>query len=233
MYVVWGCSAADATSNEAGTFSSYAWCGALPFRTNWWASFGKLLKIFAPWPRRLWCKLDHCCPATLCGVAFPTIPDVGFHSIYLFICVSVQISSRDWTAVTQLIKRIHYVKCQACCGPSISVAVALFLILLVISISEFQNIYKISVVLLPPILTFLIAASGTMLLHKLMVSWQLARPLSVLLWTRSPPIVRQAKRRATKIRPKSVGSDIFGRIPNSDKCRSEVAGDVIPGADVD
>ena len=37
----------------------------------------------------------------------------------------------------------------------------------------------------------------------------------------------QAKRRTTKIRPKAVGSGIFGRFPNFDKCRSEVAGDII------
>ena len=40
-------------------------------------------------------------------------------------------------------------------------------------------------------------------------------------------LVRQAKRCATKIRPKAVGSRIFGCFPNFDKCRSEVAGDVM------
>ena len=43
----------------------------------------------------------------------------------------------------------------------------------------------------------------------------------------------QAKRRATQIRPKGAGSDIFDRFPNFDQCRSEVTGDVIPGAAVD
>ena len=43
----------------------------------------------------------------------------------------------------------------------------------------------------------------------------------------------QAKRRATKIRPKSVGSGIFGRFRNFYNCRSEVAGDVISGVAVD
>ena len=42
----------------------------------------------------------------------------------------------------------------------------------------------------------------------------------------------QAKRRATKIRPKAVGSGIFGRFPNFDKYRSEVVGDVISGVAV-
>ena len=41
--------------------------------------------------------------------------------------------------------------------------------------------------------------------------------------------MRQAKRRATKIRPKAVRSGIFGHFPNFDKCRSEVAGDAISG----
>ena len=44
--------------------------------------------------------------------------------------------------------------------------------------------------------------------------------------------MRQAKRRATKIRPKAIGSGIFGRFPNFDKCRSEVAGDVMSGVAV-
>ena len=46
-------------------------------------------------------------------------------------------------------------------------------------------------------------------------------------------MVGQVKRRATKIRPKAVGSGIFGRFPNFDKCPSEVAGDVISGVAVD
>ena len=45
--------------------------------------------------------------------------------------------------------------------------------------------------------------------------------------------MKQAKRRATKIRPKTIGSGIFGRVPNLDKCRSEVADDVISGVTVD
>ena len=47
-----------------------------------------------------------------------------------------------------------------------------------------------------------------------------------------PTLVGQAKRRATKIRPKAVGSGTFGRFPNFDKCRSEVSGDVLSGAAV-
>ena len=43
----------------------------------------------------------------------------------------------------------------------------------------------------------------------------------------------QAKRRATQIRPKAVGSDIFGRFSNFDKCRLEVDGDVISGVAVE
>ena len=46
-------------------------------------------------------------------------------------------------------------------------------------------------------------------------------------------LVGQAKRIAAKIRPKAAGSDIFGRFPNLDKCRSAVAGDVISGEAVD
>ena len=48
--------------------------------------------------------------------------------------------------------------------------------------------------------------------------------------TRSPPIgwARQQSH-ATKIRPKAVGGSIFGRFSNVDKCRPEVAGDVISG----
>ena len=41
-------------------------------------------------------------------------------------------------------------------------------------------------------------------------------------------LVGQAKRRVTKIRPKAVGGDIFGRFfSNFDSCRPEVAGDVV------
>ena len=43
----------------------------------------------------------------------------------------------------------------------------------------------------------------------------------------------QLKRCATHIRPKFVGSGIFGRFPNYDKCLSEVADDVISGVAVD
>ena len=42
----------------------------------------------------------------------------------------------------------------------------------------------------------------------------------------------QAKRRATKIRPKVAGIGIFSRFPNFDKCRSEVTGDAISGVTV-
>ena len=45
--------------------------------------------------------------------------------------------------------------------------------------------------------------------------------------------MRQAKRRAIKIRPKAVGSGIFSLFANFDKCRSEVAGDVMSGMAVD
>ena len=41
------------------------------------------------------------------------------------------------------------------------------------------------------------------------------------------------KTKRHKIRPKAIGSGTFGRFPNFDKCRSEVAGDVIPGGTVD
>ena len=44
-------------------------------------------------------------------------------------------------------------------------------------------------------------------------------------------VVGQVKRRATKMRPKADGSDIFGRFSNFDKCWPEVAGDVISGGD--
>ena len=46
-------------------------------------------------------------------------------------------------------------------------------------------------------------------------------------------LVGQANRRATKIRPKAVGSSIFGCFPSFDKCRSEVAGDVISSVAVE
>ena len=42
-------------------------------------------------------------------------------------------------------------------------------------------------------------------------------------------LVRQVKRRVTKIRPKAAGDGIFGRFSNLDKYRPEVAGDVISG----
>ena len=45
-------------------------------------------------------------------------------------------------------------------------------------------------------------------------------------------LVGQAKRRTTKIRPKAVGCGIFGRFSSFDKCRLEVAGDVVSGANV-
>ena len=45
--------------------------------------------------------------------------------------------------------------------------------------------------------------------------------------------MRQAKRRATKIRPKAVGSGIFGRFPNFDKFRPEVAGEVVSGVAIE
>ena len=45
-------------------------------------------------------------------------------------------------------------------------------------------------------------------------------------------VVGQVKRRALKIRPKSVANGIFGRFRNFDKCRSEVAYDIISGAAV-
>ena len=45
--------------------------------------------------------------------------------------------------------------------------------------------------------------------------------------------MRQAKRRAPKIRSKAVRSCIFGRFSNFDKCRSEVAGDVKSGVVID
>ena len=46
-------------------------------------------------------------------------------------------------------------------------------------------------------------------------------------------LVRQAKRRAAKIRPRAVGGGVFGRFSNIDKYRSEVAGDIISGAAID
>ena len=42
-------------------------------------------------------------------------------------------------------------------------------------------------------------------------------------------LVGQVKCHTTKIQPKAVGSSIFGRFLNFDKCRSEVASDVISG----
>ena len=45
-------------------------------------------------------------------------------------------------------------------------------------------------------------------------------------------MVGQAKRRATEIRSKAVGSGIFGRFPNFDECQSEVAGAVLSGVAV-
>ena len=46
-------------------------------------------------------------------------------------------------------------------------------------------------------------------------------------------LVGQAKRCATQIRSKAIRSGIFCSFANSDKCRSEVAGDVISGVAVD
>ena len=43
----------------------------------------------------------------------------------------------------------------------------------------------------------------------------------------------QQKSHSTKIRPKAVGGGILGRFSNVDKCRPEVAGDVIFGTAVD
>ena len=37
----------------------------------------------------------------------------------------------------------------------------------------------------------------------------------------------QPKRRATTVRPKAVGSGIFGHFSNFDECRTEVTGDVL------
>ena len=45
--------------------------------------------------------------------------------------------------------------------------------------------------------------------------------------------IKDVKRRATKSRPKAVGSGILSRFLNFDKCRSEVAGDVISGVAVE
>ena len=60
----------------------------------------------------------------------------------------------------------------------------------------------------------------------------IGRTLYGVCLTRCPPIGGAAKRRATKIRPKAVGSGIFGGFSNFEKCRSE-AGDVISGVAVD
>ena len=49
----------------------------------------------------------------------------------------------------------------------------------------------------------------------------------------APPSGGQIKRRATRIGPNAVGSGIFGRILNFDKCRSQGAGDAISGVVVE
>ena len=49
----------------------------------------------------------------------------------------------------------------------------------------------------------------------------------------APPIGGEGKTPPTKIRPKVVGSGIFCRFQNFDKCRSEAAGDAISGLYVD
>ena len=46
-------------------------------------------------------------------------------------------------------------------------------------------------------------------------------------------LVGQAKRHATKIRPKAVEDDIFGRFSNLEKCRLDVAEDVISAVAVE
>ena len=46
-------------------------------------------------------------------------------------------------------------------------------------------------------------------------------------------LVGWVKLSTTKIRPKAIGSSIFGRFLNFDKCRSEVTGVVIAGVAVD
>ena len=46
-------------------------------------------------------------------------------------------------------------------------------------------------------------------------------------------LVGQAKRCSTKIRPKAVGDDFFGRFANFDNCQPEVVGDVISDVAVD
>ena len=51
--------------------------------------------------------------------------------------------------------------------------------------------------------------------------------------TRLPPIGGQAKRRTTKIRPKPLEGSIFGCFWNFDKCRPEVADDVISSIPVE
>ena len=53
------------------------------------------------------------------------------------------------------------------------------------------------------------------------------------LFQRCSPIGGEVNRRATQIRPKAVESGIFSHFPNFDKCRSQVAGDVISGVVVD
>ena len=51
--------------------------------------------------------------------------------------------------------------------------------------------------------------------------------------TRRSPIGGAGKRRTTKIRPKAVGGGIFGCYLNFDKCRPEVADDVVSSAAID
>ena len=46
-------------------------------------------------------------------------------------------------------------------------------------------------------------------------------------------MVGQVKLGTTKVRPNAVGCGIFVRFSNINKCRSEVAGDVISGVAVD
>ena len=61
----------------------------------------------------------------------------------------------------------------------------------------------------------------------------MAFPASNRLKQDAHQLVGQGKRRATKSRPKAVGSGIFGRSANFNKCRSEIAGDVIAGVAID
>ena len=62
---------------------------------------------------------------------------------------------------------------------------------------------------------------------------RLAPLFNVMKQQEAHQLVVEAKRSATKIRPKAVRSGIFGRFLNVGKCRSEVAGDVISGVAVD